>query len=120
MTATLHIDDTHRAARLLADAWGPALERSWHLGYEVGWANGYTRADADMASAWHTMYLSTRATLESTMLIELERRREPDWRPCPARCGACSRCIASLAYWRRGGREFLGIAREARLARTAS
>src|SRR5947207_3024935 len=104
MMASTHIDDTLRAAQLLADVWGPALERSWYLGREAGWVEGYARADADMAASWHVVYLSTRATLITPTLVEAEERRKPDWRPCRARCQACSRCIASPAYWRRGGR----------------
>lgn len=52
---------------------------------------------------------------------ELEEIRKPDYRPCPAKCRACSRCVASESYWSRGGRPYLGVEAEARLAaRSAS
>ncbi len=43
---------------------------------------------------------------------EFAKRREPDHRPCPARCRRCSRCIHSLAWFARGGRAYLGIVAE--------
>jgi flagellar biosynthesis/type III secretory pathway protein FliH len=50
------IERTHRAATLLADAWGPALEREYRRGRAEGYRIGYQQAEADMAASWHAMW----------------------------------------------------------------
>jgi hypothetical protein len=45
-------DPTFRAVSLLADAWGPALNRSYRLGFDNGYAAGFWEAEHDMARAW--------------------------------------------------------------------
>lgn len=112
MTAAVRFVDVHPAAQLLADARRPERQAPW-LRDRVG--GGIRPADAEVASR-HVRYLPTGATLVKPALVEVERTRKPDWQPCRARCRACSRCIASLAYWLRGGRRYLGVDREAELA----
>jgi hypothetical protein len=43
---------------------------------------------------------------------EVVKRRQVDHEPCPTRCRRCSRCVHSLAYWARGGRDYRGQANE--------
>lgn len=45
-------DPIFRAASLVADAWAPALDRSYRIGYENGYAAGFYEAEQDMARAW--------------------------------------------------------------------
>jgi hypothetical protein len=63
------------AALRIADAWGPALNRS----YELGWKDGYRRGRADEAAAvaadWHAIWLKTRAVLAQPTDAELKKRR---------------------------------------------
>ena len=71
------LEDGHpiAAALLLADAWGPALNRS----YELGWQDGYRRGQADEAAAvaadWHEVWVKTRAVLTQPTYAELKKRR---------------------------------------------
>jgi hypothetical protein len=59
----------------IADAWGPAL----NLSYELGWKDGYCRGRADEAAAvaadWHALWVKTRAVLDQPSHAELKRRR---------------------------------------------
>jgi hypothetical protein len=59
----------------IADAWGPALNRS----YELGWQDGYRRGRADEAAAtaadWHQVWVKTRAVLAQPTHAELKARR---------------------------------------------
>ena len=63
------------AALRIADAWGPAL----NLSYELGWQDGYRRGRADEAAAtaddWHALWLRTRAVLAQPTHAELKARR---------------------------------------------
>ena len=63
------------AAMRIADAWGPALNRS----YELGWQDGYRRGRADEAAAvaadWHEVWAKTRAVLAQPTHAELKTRR---------------------------------------------
>lgn len=106
-------DDSYgRAAQLLADAWGPALAAAQCLGYERGYARGHADAESAMAISWAELVRQVRDGARCPSAKDLERRRQPDHEPCGRRCGRCSRCIHSLSYWQRGGRDFLGTAAE--------
>lgn len=52
--------------------------------------------------------------------IVTTKRVEPDNQPCPQRCRRCSLCIRSLAYWARGGRDYLGVEGELRMTQVGS
>jgi hypothetical protein len=77
MLALRLLEDGHpiAAALLLADAWGPALNRS----YQLGWQDGYRRSRADEAAAvaadWHQVWVKTRAVLTQPTHAELKKRR---------------------------------------------
>jgi hypothetical protein len=64
-----------RAAELLADAWGPALDKSFHLGRSVGYDTGRWDADHEMADAWAQMASKITATLAQPTYDELQARR---------------------------------------------
>lgn len=68
-------DPTFRAASLLADAWGPALDRSYRLGWENGYAAGFYEAEKDMAEAWAKAARPIRAALAQPTWEQLQRRR---------------------------------------------
>lgn len=82
------------------------LSLGWRLGLIDGRDEGLHAAELDMAEAWHRVWLDVRKTMAQPTFAELAGRRRADHRPCPARCRKCSRCMASLAYWNRGGRPF--------------
>ena len=64
-----------RAAELLADAWGPALERSHRLGYETGRRRGRAEGVAEEREAWNRIIGVYRATASRPTFAELQERR---------------------------------------------
>lgn len=68
-------DPVFRAASLLADAWQPALNRSYRLGFENGYAAGLYEAEQDMAAAWAKAARPIREVLKQPTRDELARRR---------------------------------------------
>lgn len=68
-------DPTYRAASLLSAAWEPALSASYRLGREDGYAAGHAAAEAEMAAAWHRVYVDVKNVLRQPTLDELRRRR---------------------------------------------
>jgi hypothetical protein len=86
------------------------IEDSFLVGYDQGWQAAHN----DMATAWHEQYLAIHGSVDEPSRAELQRRRQPDHQPCALRCGECSRCVHSRAWWWRGQRDFLGIDNEAR------
>lgn len=89
-------------------------DQQFELAYRIGYGNGYDHGwrqgvDAEQ-QAWdrifHTPYLNDWRRPSHAELVE---RRIPDWQPCRQRCQACSRCVASMAYWARGGKPFTGV-----------
>jgi hypothetical protein len=72
------IEQTHRAATLLADAWGPALEREYERGRREGFHRGYRTAELAMCGAYR-------------QAISPPRR---------CSCGNCSVCIRQRAVQR--------------------
>lgn len=89
----------------------------YSLGFQTGVEVGAARGAADEAAAWQSVLAGCTESWRQPRRDELERRREVDHQPCAAKCRRCSRCVHSLSYWARGGRDFLGIEREAALAR---
>jgi hypothetical protein len=84
------------------------LELAYQIGYGNGYQIGYAHGVRDEGAAWTAVFTGCAETWRRPNYAELENAREVDWQPCPARCKACSRCIASLAYWARGGRPYEG------------
>ena len=64
-----------RAVSLLADAWQPALNRSYTLGYENGYTAGFYDAERDMAAAWAKAATPVRETLRQPSFGELAELR---------------------------------------------
>ena len=85
-------------------------------GYAVGWRDGYERRDFEAMLA----YGIAKAAIGLPTKAELAKRRMVDHRPCPRKCRRCSKCVHSLAYWARGGRDYLGVEAEAELARVGA
>jgi hypothetical protein len=48
---------------------------AYRCGVEDGTEQGYARAEADMAAAWHAVWVKTRAVLAQPTRAELARRR---------------------------------------------
>ena len=92
----------------------------YETGREIGWTTGYRDSEIDHERAWLPVARRVRVGANDPSTVELERLRTPDFQPCPTRCSTCSRCIASRAYWARGGRQYLGQEQEAALAAGAS
>lgn len=69
-------DPAFRAASLLADAWQPALDRSYRLGYENGYAAGFWEAEQDMQRAWENAAQPIRDTLAQPTRADLLERRD--------------------------------------------
>lgn len=89
------------------DAWAEAYRFGWHAGR----ADGLDQAAADTDRLWLGA-LGLIQTVSPTS-AELHRRRAEDPKnPCPTRCRKCSRCVRSMAYWSRGGRDYLGVEQE--------
>jgi hypothetical protein len=63
------------AALRIADAWGPALNRSYELGWEDGYRRGRADESAAVAADWHEVWVKTRAVLAQPTYAELKKRR---------------------------------------------
>lgn len=87
------------------------------LGYRAGLFEGRRECMVDIGAAGTDAIRLARRTLAQPDWDTIRGRREIDYMPCRTKCGNCSVCIASLAYWGRGGRPFLGVAQESELAR---
>ncbi|MDQ6875798.1 MAG: hypothetical protein M3042_12145 [Actinomycetota bacterium] len=82
--------------------------------YAAGWADGWRDAESAAAASWKPLAAWVRGTANSPSYNVLAARRAtPDTDPCSDRCRRCSRCVGSLAYWGRGGRDWLGVEAEA-------
>lgn len=83
-------------------------------GYRLGFATAaqveYRRGEHDADDRWTSALTGCTSTWRSPGRDETEQTRTPDWQPCSMKCRRCSRCIASMAYWARGGRPYLGVA----------
>lgn len=111
------LDPFEPAAEMLADAWGPALARSYRLGYGDGYDAGFRAAELEMEQAWSRVAAEVRAGASGRTHAQLiaERTRH-DHEPCPTGCGRCSTCTHAEAWRRRGGRPFMGVRAERLMA----
>jgi hypothetical protein len=78
------VEATHRAAELLADAWGPALECAHRLGYETGYARGWLEGRNEEREAWNKIIGCYRDTTAQPTFAELQARRAVQARPPPS------------------------------------
>jgi hypothetical protein len=102
------LPDKERGALLtFADGFDVGVDAGLVVGFRQGWTAHVDRVQARFGLA----------VLDEPTRGELARLREVDHRPCAARCRRCSRCIHSLAYYGRGGRDYLGVEAERRLAK---
>jgi hypothetical protein len=101
-----------RAEMLAAAEFTPDEFGVFTAGYVEGYAAGVAVTELD-----YQLHLGVaKSALSLPLLAELERRRTVDHQPCAMKCRRCSRCVHSLAYYGRGGRDFLGIEAERELA----
>lgn len=102
----------------------PRTERDdFAEGYSAGLATGldlgFRQGENAEARLWSEA-LGELQQADQTTAAEYELRRAEDpIEPCRARCRSCSRCVRSIAYWGRGGRDYLGVEAEAALAGAA-
>ncbi len=75
VNATGPEDPQFRAACLLADAWGPALDRSYRLGYENGYVAGFYEAEKREADEWRAVAEAITPVLRMPKQDELRARR---------------------------------------------
>ena len=68
-------DPAFKAASLLADAWKPALDRSYSMGYENGYCAGWAECERDMADHWRKTVGAVRTVLAQPSHDEVMRRR---------------------------------------------
>lgn len=68
-------DPAFQAARLIADAWGPALDRSYRLGYRLGYDAGYYQSERDMEAAWASAARTVQRVLDQPTFAEMQARR---------------------------------------------
>lgn len=99
------------AAAIIRRAEGD--DRAWRdgfsFGYECGRAEGHQAGGAAADLLWIEALGVVRAAASSATHAELELRRAEDpTDPCPTRCGRCSRCVRSRAWWANGGRDYPG------------
>ena len=73
--AALAAGESWRAVQILADAWGPALARSYRLGYQNGFRAGVVAGRAEEADAWQKIMGVWRQTVKRPSFAELKRRR---------------------------------------------
>lgn len=96
----------------------PAL---FNLGVDAGLVVGFRQGwDAHDNYVQQRFGLAVAAVLDQPTLDELARARAVDHQPCARRCRRCSRCIHSMAYYGRGGRDYLGAEVERELAAAAA
>lgn len=96
-----------RAAELLADSWGPALDAAMRTGYETGFDVGWLAGRDDERTAWNQLIGVFKDVTSGPRCAELVERRKPTNEPCAQDCGRCSRCVRSSWVTRNGG-DFLG------------
>jgi hypothetical protein len=87
------------------DDWELRLgyQLGYGTGYEIGWAHGFEARDRELQAVLGVV----RSTLSTPRQSELQESREHHpGEPCERKCRRCSKCTHSLAYWRRGGRDF--------------
>jgi hypothetical protein len=90
------------------------------VGWRVGVVDGRRDVLARIGQAGQAVRLAAGRDLHRPRWDELAGRREIDHQPCPTKCRKCARCLHSLAYYGRGGRDYLGVQAEAELAGASS
>jgi len=96
------------------------FEAGYIAGYHVGHELGVRHGEAAEARLWSEALGALQQTANLPLQAELEARRADTCTdPCPTRCRQCSRCVRSLAYWGRGGRDFAGAEQEKAQIRAA-
>lgn len=91
----------------------PADRLSWAaLGYRVGLVCGESAVLRRLGQAGDSVMEGDLAILRRPRHSETAVQRQVHHQPCPTRCASCSQCLHSLAYWARGGRDYLGIEAE--------
>jgi hypothetical protein len=88
------------------------IDAGYSLGYRDGWDDHGRRIDLWLGIV--------KSGLDAPTQTGLAKARELSYDPCSLKCRRCSRCIHSLAYWARGGRDYLGVEAEATLLREAA
>jgi hypothetical protein len=93
-----------------------AFARGFDVGVDAGLAMGYRQGwDAHVGQVQLRLGL-TLAVLDEPTQEKLSQLRAVDHQPCGVKCRRCSRCIHSMAYYGRGGRDYFGAAAERELA----
>jgi hypothetical protein len=93
-------------AASFADGFDIGVTAGLAVGYQQGWHAHVERVQARFGLA----------VLDEPTQEKLAQLRNVDHQPCRAKCRRCSTCIHSMAYYGRGGRDYLGTEAEARLA----
>jgi hypothetical protein len=85
----------------LADAWEPALRRSYELGHQVGWHRGWLAGRDEEREAWNRIIGVYNDTTSMPTQDELAVRRST-----PRNCGCehCSACVRRAAVQRNRAR----------------
>jgi hypothetical protein len=93
--------------------------RHFDAGYRLGWSScypiAYSHGESDSDDRWTSALTGCTDSWRSPRQDELRAARVVDNQPCSTRCRRCSRCLRSITYWARGGRDFLGVEAEALL-----
>jgi hypothetical protein len=90
---------------------------------QSGWAERNWLCDAgecQTANRYQGLLGIAKSGLDLPTQAALAKARTLSHDPCRTRCKKCSQCFHSMSYWARGGRDWLGVAAEAELARGAS
>lgn len=99
----------------------PAASLKWAaVGCRLGMRYGAENVARQLGQDGIAAAKLARNVMRRTPWAEIVERQRIDFKPCAARCGRCSRCVCAEARERRGGRDYLGIEREAELANRAN
>lgn len=93
-------------AASFADGFDLGVSAGLAVGFQQGWGAHVERVQARFGLA----------VLDEPTQDKLAQLRAVDHQPCSRKCRRCSRCIHSMAYYGRGGRDYLGVEAERRLA----
>lgn len=116
-SSTSTVPATRDTLVALIAALPPGQKPAAGLGWRLGLLDGRTDVYRELGRAGDDVRVGGVPVLSQPSYLELQRRREDiDHEPCRARScrGRCSRCIYA-ADWRKRGRPYLGVRREAEL-----
>jgi hypothetical protein len=108
-----------QAAAIALDAWAPALDRWYTIGFETGYVEGYRQGANEYGDRIDRWLGIARSGLDAPTQAELAKARALSHEPCRTKCARCSQCVHSQAWYRRGRRDYLGVEAEAALAGAA-